>query len=61
MTPPNKHELKILRETVKNPAKWLLNPHGYINEEYAIKTLKTKFKYTDKQIKQLKGGKWLII
>ena len=57
MTPPNKHELKILRETVKNPAKWLLNPHGYINEQYAIKTLKTKFKYTDKQIKQLKGGK----
>jgi len=55
MNVADKHQLKILRETVKNPSKWLLNPHGYINEEYAIKTLKTKFKYTDKQIEKLRG------
>ena len=57
MTPPNKHQLKILRSTVKNPMEYLLNPIG-LDQAKAIEILKTKFKYSDKQIKQLQGGKW---
>ena len=54
MNVADKHQLKILRSTVKNPMEYLLNPIG-LDEIKAIEILKTKFKYTDKQIEKLRG------
>ena len=55
MNVADKHQLKILRSTVKNPMEYLLNPIG-LDQVKAIEILKTKFKYTDKQINKLKEG-----
>ena len=49
-----KHQLKILRSTVRNPMEYLLNPIG-LDQAEAIKILKTKYNYTDQQINRLKG------
>jgi hypothetical protein len=49
----NRHQLKILLDTVKNPNKSLL---GGPSAEEAEEILKKKFKYTDAQIKKLKDG-----
>ena len=49
-----KHQLKILRSTVRNPMEYLLNPIG-LDQAEAIKILKTKYNYTDKQIEKLRG------
>ena len=54
MTTGEKHQLKILKSTVKNPMEYLLNPIG-LDQAEAIKILKTKYNYTDKQIQKLKG------
>ena len=54
MTTADKHQLKILRSTVRNPMEYLLNPIG-LDQTKAIEILKTKFKYTDKQIEKLRG------
>lgn len=45
-----KHQLKILIDTVKNPSKWLL---GGPDANEAKRILKEKFHYTDKQIADL--------
>lgn len=52
MTTPDKHQLKILKDTVKNPAKGMFM--GGPSAEEAEKILRTKFKFTDAQIKKLK-------
>ena len=49
-----KHQLKILRSTVRNPMEYLLNPIG-LDQAEAIKILKSKYNYTDKQIEKLRG------
>jgi hypothetical protein len=49
---PDKHQLKILKDTVKNPAKGMFL--GGPSAEEAEKILKQKFGYTDAQIKKLK-------
>ena len=46
----DKHQLKILIDTVKNPDKWLL---GSVSESEAKQILKNKFNYSDKKIKSL--------
>ena len=56
MTTGEKHQLKILRSTVKNPMEYLLNPIG-LDEIKAIEILKTKYNYTNKQIQKLRGDK----
>lgn len=48
---PDQHQLKILKDTVINPMKSFL---GGPNASEAEKILKTKFKFTDEQIKALK-------
>jgi hypothetical protein len=48
---PDKHQLKILKDTLKNPMKGLL---GGPSAEEAEKILKNKFGYTDSQIKKLR-------
>jgi len=48
----NKHQKKICMDTVKNPAKGML---GGPSAKEAEKILRTKFKFTDAQIKKLKG------
>jgi hypothetical protein len=50
---PDKHQLRILIDNVKNPpkGKFLGGPSG----EEAEEILRRKFKYTDKQIQRLKG------
>ena len=53
----DKHQLKILVDTVKNPNKWLL---GSVSESEAKQILKNKFNYSDKKIKSLKAGKQWI-
>lgn len=55
MTTAEKHQLKILRSTVRNPMEYLLNPFG-LDQAEAIKILKTKYNYTDQQIKKLKAA-----
>ena len=50
----DKHQLKILIDTVKNPDKWLL---GSVSESEAKQILKNKFNYSDKKNKSLKRGK----
>lgn len=47
---PDYHQYKIAVDTVKNPAKSLM---GGPSEEEAIKTLKKKFGFSDKDIKKL--------
>ena len=49
---PDQHQLKILKDTVKNPAKGMFL--GGPSAEEAEKILKQKFGYTDAQIKKLK-------
>ena len=49
---PDQHQLKILKDTVKNPMKGRIL--GGPSAEEAEKTLKDKFKFTDKQIANLK-------
>jgi len=49
---PDKHQLKILKDTVKNPAKGKFM--GGPSAEEAEKILRSKFKFTDAQIKKLK-------
>jgi len=49
----DKHQLKILIDTVRNPDLWLL---GGPNESQAIQILKTKFNYSDKKIEALRGA-----
>lgn len=49
---PDKHQLKILKDTVKNPAKGMFL--GGPSAEEAEKILKQKFGYSDAQIKKLK-------
>ncbi len=51
---PDKHQLKILIDTIKNPSKALL---GGPSVEEAKEILKSKFKYTDHKIKELEGSK----
>ena len=55
----DRRQLKILKSTVKNPMEYLLNPIG-LDQAKAIEILKTKFKYTDKQINKLKEELWNI-
>jgi len=50
---PDQHQLRILKDTVKNPAKGFL---GGPSAAEAEKTLREKFNYTDSQINQLKNG-----
>ena len=52
---PEQHQLRILRDTVKNPAKGMFL--GGPTAEEAEKTLKEEFGYTDEQIKKLKASK----
>lgn len=54
MNVADKHQLKILRSTVRNPMEYLLNPIG-LDQTKAIEILKTKFKYSNKQIEKLRG------
>lgn len=49
---PDKHQKKIAIDTVKNPMKALL---GGPSAEEAEEILRKKFKYSDAQIKKLKG------
>ncbi len=51
---PDKHQKKIAIDTVKNPMKALL---GGPSAEEAEEILRKKFKYSDAQIKKLKGNK----
>jgi hypothetical protein len=52
MSREEKVELKILKEYLR---KGLAYYSGcYSSEEYVIKTLKDKFKYTDRQVNNLK-------
>lgn len=51
---PDKHQEKILRDTVKNPMKGIFL--GGPSAEEAEKILRTKFKYSDAQIKKLKNS-----
>jgi hypothetical protein len=53
MQTADKHQLKILIDAVRNPNSWLL---GGPNESQAIQILKTKFNYSDKKIRALKGA-----
>lgn len=55
MNVTDKHQLKILRSTVKNPMEYLLNPIG-LDQAKAIEILKTKYNYTDQQIEKLKAA-----
>lgn len=52
MNPADKNQLKILKDTVKNPAKGMFL--GGPSAEEAEKILKQKFGYSDAQIKKLK-------
>ena len=49
----DKHQLKILVDTVRNPDRWLL---GGVSESEAKEILKSKFNYSDQKIKSLKKG-----
>ena len=46
----DKHQLKILIDTLRNPNKWLL---GGTNETQDVQILKTKFNYSDRKEKAL--------
>ena len=51
MTVADKHQLKILKDTVRNPAKALM---GGPTEAEAVRVLKEKFGYTEKQLDKLR-------
>jgi hypothetical protein len=51
MTVAEKHQLKILKDTIRNPAKELL---GGPTEREAEQMLKERFGYTNKQINNLR-------
>jgi len=51
MTVADKHQLKILKDTVRNPAKALM---GGPTEAEAVRVLKEKFGYTEKQLDTLR-------
>ena len=51
-TVSEKHQLKILRDTVRNPLKSLL---GGPNAREAEEILREKFQYSDLDIEKLKG------
>jgi|TARA_R110002012_G_C11326360_1_gene576463 hypothetical protein len=53
MQTSDKHQLKILIDTVRNPDLWLL---GGPNQSEAEQILKTKFNYSDKKIEALRGA-----
>ena len=50
MDPSQKHQLKILKDTVKNPLKWLL---GGPTADEAEQLLRDKFHFTEAQIIKL--------
>ncbi len=50
----DRNQLKVLKDLVKHPMKYLMNSIG-LDETKAIEILKTKFKYSDKQIEKLRG------
>jgi hypothetical protein len=50
---PDRHQLKILKDTVKNPTKGLL---GGPSAKEAEKILREKFNYSKAQIARLKRG-----
>ena len=50
---PDKHQLRVLKDTVKNPLKGVFL--GGPSAEESEKILRDKFGYTDKQISNLKG------
>jgi len=51
MTVAEKHQLKILKDTVRNPMKALM---GGPTEAEAVRVLKEKFGYTEKQLDKLR-------
>ena len=51
LTVPDRHQLRILKDTVKNPMKGLL---GGPSAEEAEKILRTKFHFSDADIARLK-------
>jgi len=51
MTVADKHQLKILKDTVRNPAKALM---GGPTEAEAVRVLKERFGYTEKQLDTLR-------
>lgn len=51
MTNADQHQLKILKDTVKNPDLWLL---GGPTLDEAEQTLKEKFGYSEKEIDNLR-------
>lgn len=56
MTEEEKVELKILKEYLRKGLAYYSGIFAcYSSDEYVIKTLKNKFKYTDKQIEKLRG------
>jgi len=52
MSPADKHQLKVLVDTVRNPLKGMFL--GGPSAEEAEEILKKKFKWNDKQIKKIK-------
>lgn len=52
MTKADKVHLGFLKEHLRKGLIWHM---GSYTDEYVIKTLKNKFKYTDKQIEKLRG------
>lgn len=48
----HKNQLKVLKDTVRNPAKALM---GGPTEAEAVTVLKEKFGYTDKQLDKLRN------
>ena len=49
---PDQHQLRILKDTVKNPTKGKFL--GGPSEEVAVEILKKKFHFTDKDIERLR-------
>ena len=52
----DRNQLKVLKDLVKHPMKYLMNSIG-LDETKAIEILKTKYNYTNKQIQKLRGDK----
>ena len=52
MTVADRHQLKILKDTIRNPMMGLLNGPS---QATAVHVLKTRFGYTDKQIDNLRS------
>jgi len=50
---PDKHQLRVLKDTVKNPLKGVFL--GGPSAEESEKILREKFGYSDNQINKLKG------